>query len=109
VLNGAVYFSGECERCRAFCGSVCCRGYAFVSLTQEEAESGRYIHKEVQEGCDCALCNRMREAGVRYALYKRADGACVYLDGTGKCGIYDDRPQTCRNYSCRTVAFRVVP
>lgn len=109
VLNGAVYFSGQCESCRPFCGSVCCRGYAFVSLTEEEAQSGLYVFKEAEEGCDCVMCTRMRDAGVQYALYKRSDGACFYLDGTGRCSIYHDRPETCRKYSCTKVAFRIVP
>lgn len=109
VLNGAAYFNGNCEACRPFCAAVCCRGYAFVALTEEEAKSGRYIYKEAEEGCGCDLCTRMREAGLRYVLRKRSDGACVHLDGSGKCSIYEDRPETCRKYSCVNTAFRIVP
>ena len=29
---------------------------------------------------------------------KRKEGACVFLDPSGKCGIYDDRPIQCRTY-----------
>lgn len=109
VLNGSVYFNGQCDACRPFCAAVCCRGYAFVSLTEEEARSGKYVYKEAEDGCDCDLCQRMREAGLRYVLRKRPDGACVHLDGAGKCSIYEDRPETCRKYSCVNVAFRLVP
>lgn len=109
VLNGAVYFSGKCGECRPFCAAVCCRGYTFVALTDAEAESGKYSYKEGDPACDCDACKGMREAGLRYVLRKRADGACVYLDGTGQCSIYDDRPETCRQYSCEKLAFRVTP
>lgn len=109
VLNGSVYFNGKCDDCRPFCGSVCCRGYTFVSLTEEEAKSGRFVFKEAEEACGCDTCSRMREAGIRYALYKRSDGACFYLDGNGRCSVYADRPETCRQYSCTRVAFRITP
>jgi len=109
VLNGAVYFSGACETCRPFCGAVCCKGYAFVALTEEEANSGRYAHTEESAGCDCAPCQRMRQLRIKYALLKRPDGSCHYLDGTNRCSIYEDRPETCRKYSCANVAFRINP
>lgn len=107
VLNGHVYFNGRCEECRPFCAAVCCRGYGFVSLTEEEAKSGNYVCKEASETCGCETCKRMRELGIRYALRKLADGSCVYLDGARKCSIYDQRPATCKNYSCTQVAFVV--
>ena len=109
VLNGRVSFNGDCETCRPFCASICCRGYSFIALTEEEATSGRYIYKEVDDQCGCDVCIRMRKEGLRYVLRKRPDGACVHLDGAGKCSIYDHRPETCRAYSCVNVAFRLVP
>lgn len=109
VLNGSVYFSGDCDTCRPFCAAVCCRGYSFVSLTEEEAKSGKYIYKKAGAECGCDLCNSMRAAGLQYVLRKRPDGACIHLDGSGRCSIYENRPETCRNYSCVNLAFRVVP
>lgn len=109
VLNGAVYFSGVCEACRPFCAAVCCRGYSFVSLTEAEAQSGRYIYKEESTDCNCTTCQRMRGLGITYTLLKRQDGSCFYLDGANRCSIYDDRPQTCRQYSCVNVPFRLSP
>jgi|SRR5215204_5625427 len=105
VLNGNVYFNGRCEECRPFCAAVCCRGYSFVALTEEEAKSGRYEYKEASNTCGCDACTRMRELGIRYALRILPDGSCVYLDGTRRCSIYKDRPETCRNYSCVNVPF----
>ena len=109
VLNGAVYFNGDCEACRPFCAAACCKGYAFVSLTEEEATSGRYAHKEASPDCDCTLCSAMRAAEVQYALWKRPDGSCFYLDGTNRCSIYEDRPETCRTYTCVHIPFRISP
>jgi hypothetical protein len=109
VLNGAVYFNGHCDACRPFCAAVCCRGYAFVSLTETEAKSGRYAYKEASDTCNCQLCQRMKEANVRYILHKHPNGSCIYLDGSGQCSIYEDRPETCRKYSCTNIAFMMSP
>jgi Fe-S-cluster containining protein len=109
LLNATVYFNGKCDECRPACAAICCRGYSFVSLTQDEARSGKYAYREASDACDCAGCKRMRELGVRFALRKHADGSCIYLDGTRKCSIYADRPRTCQNYSCVHVPFTLTP
>jgi Fe-S-cluster containining protein len=107
VINRTVYFSGNCEECRPHCAALCCTGYGLVSLTEEEAKSGRYLYKEASETCDCTMCQRMREASVKYTLLKQADGSCMYLDGERRCSIYEDRPETCKTYSCRNLPFRL--
>ncbi len=33
-----------------------------------------------------------------YKIKLREDGSCFFLDSTGKCRIYDRRPNTCRRY-----------
>lgn len=109
VLNGAVYFDGRCDACRPFCGAVCCRGYSVVPLTEAEARSGRYAVKEADAECPCDTCSQMRALGVRYAVQKRDNGACFHLDAAGRCAVYHDRPATCREYSCVTTAFRILP
>jgi hypothetical protein len=109
VLTGEAYFNGKCDECRPFCAAVCCRGYSFVSLTDEEAMSGRYVYKQASETCDCDTCNRMRELGIQYALLKHPDGSCLYLDGGRKYSSYEDRPNTCKGYSCASVAFTLRP
>jgi Fe-S-cluster containining protein len=109
VINRTVYFNGNCEQSRPYCGALCCTGYALVSLTEEEAKSGRYLYKEASETCNCTTCQRMREIGVKYTLPKQADGGCVYLDGERRCTIYATRPETCVKYTCRSIPFRVSP
>lgn len=41
--------------------------------------------------------------GQRWLMGFRDDGSCPFMEG-GKCGIYADRPQTCRDYDCRIYA-----
>jgi Fe-S-cluster containining protein len=37
-----------------------------------------------------------------YKIRQRSDGYCVHCDGaTGACGVYAQRPATCRSYDCR--------
>jgi Fe-S-cluster containining protein len=109
LINRTAYFSGQCDQCRPHCGAICCTGYGFVSLTEDEARSGRYLYKEASDACKCTTCERMRQMGVKYTLLKQADGSCMYLDGERRCSIYNDRPETCRNYSCRNIPFRLSP
>lgn len=41
--------------------------------------------------------------GERWLMGFREDGSCPFM-GAGGCGIYADRPQTCRDYDCRIYA-----
>lgn len=41
--------------------------------------------------------------GERWLMGFREDGSCPFLEGR-TCGIYADRPQTCRDYDCRLYA-----
>jgi len=100
-----VIFNGDCEECRPHCGSLCCISYGYVTLSEEEALSGRYQYKAVTEGCECESCENMRKARVLYSLLKKADYSCLHLESNGRCGIYEYRPQTCRNYSCKGIIF----
>ncbi len=109
LINRTVYFNGDCERCRPHCGAVCCTGYGLVSLTEEEAKSGRFVYKEASETCDCSTCQRMKAAGIKYTLVKQPDGSCLYLDGTRRCSIYEHRPETCQKYKCTNVPFMLSP
>ncbi len=109
VLNRTVYFNGECDTCRPYCGAICCSAYGFVGLSEEEAKSGKFEYREATDDCTCDSCKRMRELGLRFMLPKHPDGSCVYLDGTRKCSIYEDRPDVCRNYTCVNIPFAITP
>jgi len=41
--------------------------------------------------------------GQRWLMGFREDGSCPFMNGRA-CGIYEDRPQTCRDYDCRIYA-----
>lgn len=83
--------------------------YGALSSGGEPLNPSVRSYKEASDACGCDTCKRMRELGVRYALRKLPDGSCVHLDGSRKCSIYKDRPQTCRNYSCVNVPFTLLP
>jgi uncharacterized protein len=46
---------------------------------------------------------RMSIAGGPALMGFRSDGSCPLLE-SGRCTIYTDRPQTCRDYDCRIYA-----
>lgn len=108
VINGVVYFNGKCDECRPSCGAICCRSYGYVTLTEEEALSGRFAYAEVSQDCDCDNCTKARERGIRYYLRKQPDGSCIYLNGENRCSIYADRPQVCQGYSCVHIGWSLV-
>jgi Fe-S-cluster containining protein len=109
VINKLVYFNGNCDECRPYCGAVCCSAYGFVGLTEDEVKTGLYKYKEVEQGCQCEVCERMRELDLRYMVPKQPDGSCVYLNGARLCSIYGHRPAVCREYSCVNLPFKLVP
>lgn len=98
LLNGRLRFSGDCELSRPFCGAVCCKNI-IVFLTKEEELEGKYDCTGPTEGCKCRTCEQMRVNGRK--VLRRNTGGCVYLDGTGKCSVYDTRPSQCREFECR--------
>ena len=108
LLNGTVHFNGNCNECRPYCGAICCASYHTIKLTETEAKSGKFLYKKASPNCNCDLCNIMREQGIKHTLLRQPDGSCIYLDGTRKCSIYEDRPEACRNYTCKQIPFMVV-
>src|SRR5689334_19100974 len=73
----------DCAARMHICKAVCCK--LDFALTQQEVESGKIKW----------------DLGRPYFIRHEADGLCTHIDrGTGKCGVYQDRPATCRQYSC---------
>jgi len=100
VINSKIRFNGDCQETRPHCGAVCCKN-TIVLLLPEEKESGKYQYQNPTEGCNCNACQIMRSTGN--SSLQRTDTGCIYLDGVGKCSIYDDRPTRCRDYDCKKV------
>lgn len=67
---------GERLRCRAGCHACCTDG-----ITVFEVEADRIVarHQELLEHGE-----------------PHAEGACAFLDGEGRCRIYEERPYVCR-------------
>ena len=92
------YYRRETLRFQCTACGACCRGddNHHVFLSREEAE--KICHGL---GVSWAWFRRrylaVLEDGER-VLNSREDGRCVFLDGQGKCRIYDMRPAQCASY-----------
>lgn len=76
------------------CGdcNACCHGVS-VFLEPDEVDQYRSVNDTDDEGRS------------RPRLERAPDGSCVYLDDTGACSIYEQRPVLCRGFDCRTMAY----
>jgi hypothetical protein len=72
----------DCAARMHVCKAVCCR--LSFPLSAPEIEGGRLKW----------------ELGKPYFARKDATGRCVHLDEKNGCGVYRNRPQVCRGYSC---------
>jgi Fe-S-cluster containining protein len=65
------------------CEAVCCK--LDFALTVDEVEGGAIKW----------------DLGRPYLIRHAPDGFCVHRDrATGRCGVYEGRPSTCKGYSC---------
>lgn len=73
----------DCAARMHVCHAICCK--LNFALTASEIESGKVKW----------------DLGRPYLIRHTEDGFCTHCaDATGACGIYEDRPQICRAYSC---------
>jgi Fe-S-cluster containining protein len=73
----------DCQARLPVCQAVCCRLDFALSVAEVEAGRVRW------------------DLGRPYFVRHTAAGRCVHHDAaTGGCGVYADRPQVCRQYSC---------
>jgi hypothetical protein len=80
-------FDCECTDALPYCKAQCC------------ALLGTVVSPSELEKVDYAV-DLDHNIGA-FVLQRDADGFCAYLDrGCRACGIYDDRPQTCRDFHC---------
>ena len=74
----------DCAAIIPICKARCCKLY--FSLSFQDLDEG-----VVQW-----------DYGRPYQIRKRADHYCVHSDeGSRMCGVYEQRPSTCRSYDCR--------
>ncbi len=65
----------------------------------EELNSGIFV-TETDAWMDFEEFSEIEEYGLNI-LKKKPDGTCVYLK-KGRCSIYENRPQVCRGFFCRS-------
>ncbi len=85
-----------CQRC-----GECCRNFPFIELSRPE------IHKlEELTGLSIdKFTNPKGEESEGYFLQFKENGDCFFLKKTAGvyfCGVYEARPEKCRDYPSRT-------
>lgn len=90
VLRGERDADVPCDDCVG-----CCISSYPIPLRPEDARARAEVPEEFLLGT--------MAAGERWMMGFREDGSCPFME-TGRCGIYTDRPQTCRDYDCRIYA-----
>lgn len=83
VVSELPHSTVECGECFACCTLLS------PNLTPEEVESGKY-----------PLSLTKGETGFLVSIFRTETGGCSLLID-GKCSVYNDRPQACRQYDCR--------
>ncbi|HEY8538280.1 MAG TPA: YkgJ family cysteine cluster protein [Steroidobacteraceae bacterium] len=80
------------------CGDCvgCCVSSYFIPVRPRDKGAIARIPVEL-------LVRRPGRRGTEAVLGYRDDGTCPMFSG-GRCTIYEDRPQTCRDYDCRIFA-----
>jgi len=104
ILDGKkrkILFRGKCLNVLNLCQAMCCREWA-VSLSNDEFNSGKYKTKKfcVPTNKDC-LRQKADCLNIRYEILRKKDGSCIYLTQQNRCAVYHERPQVCRDFSCR--------
>jgi uncharacterized protein len=99
VLGGKRQGSGVSVPCGDCSG--CCRSYQFIHIAPSEVRTLSRIPK--------ALLFPAPGLPKGYVLMGYdAKGECP-MWARDRCAIYDDRPQTCRDYDCRIFAATAIP
>lgn len=78
------------------CGN-CCRwsGWVFVDGVEADAIAA-HLGIAPREFAD--RYTRLAPDRRRLGLTERSDGACVFLDGAGRCSIQAVKPRQCRDF-----------
>lgn len=80
-------FDCECTDALPYCKAQCCALLGTVVRPSELEETAYRVDFDETLGA--------------FVLRRDADGFCTYLDrGCRACSIYEERPQTCRDFHC---------
>lgn len=83
----------DCTRC----GRCCVAGGGYYVFLDEHAAEGIRAYLKLSRGWFRRRYLRRLPDGDLVASWQ-GDGRCVFLDVSGKCGIYPVRPVQCRTY-----------
>lgn len=86
--------SGFESVCADLCGARCCRAPA-------DSDVGFSVHETEPAFGHFAATERMDDGWHWVSI--AAGSACPQLTSENRCGIYDDRPQQCREYPGETL------
>jgi Fe-S-cluster containining protein len=105
LVEAEISLGSEIEvSCKKGC-SACC--HMEVEITTFEAD---ILRARIDDGFAIDRDRLLRQAGRSLQDPKWRDGMssidnrCVFLDGKGSCGIYEDRPVMCRRHSVTSPA-----
>lgn len=88
-------FDADCLDCLPYCQAQCCGLHGLLVTEDEHEQYKGWVPMEPNE--------RLQS----WELRRDADGFCCALDrGTRRCGMYKDRPETCRQFHCTRGAYQ---
>lgn len=89
-------FDGDCLDMLPFCHAQCC-GLMGTMVNEESQEKLAQVYGE--EAAEVLL--DFHQSGEGIVMKRCSDGRCIALDrDTFKCSIYENRPDTCKNFHC---------
>lgn len=56
------------------------------------------LEEQVKIAIKHPAINRFTKSSMKFTLNQKPNQSCHYLDQSGRCQIYDKRPDTCRNH-----------
>jgi Fe-S-cluster containining protein len=89
----AIFGESPCERCVA----ACCKqnGHEYAVLLRDEEVRRFAAYSET-------ITLHRGAKLVAESVLPYVNGRCQFLDEDDRCLIYDDRPQSCREFQCVT-------
>ena len=97
-----VLLGDDCLKALDLCKAFCCSYFDYIEVSEEEYLSGKYRAHPV---CTYNRGNPCVDPDIpcpyrKYALDRKEDGSCVYLDDRKMCSIHEEKPSSCRNFNC---------
>lgn len=56
------------------------------------------LKEQIKEALKHPAVKRYTASTEKFTLQEKVNGACYFLNKDGRCSVYDQRPNTCRNH-----------